>query len=72
MKAALAALTALTVAPSAFAPVSADAALDPIDSLEALRRQVERWSEAALPSRGPQDIEDVVGWLDRSFYRFRG
>jgi hypothetical protein len=71
VKAALAALAALTVAPSAFAPVSADAALDPIDSLDALRRHVERWSEVALSDRGPQEIADVVGWLDRSFYRFR-
>ena len=45
-------------------------ALDTVDSLETLRREVERWGEAALPDGGPEDIDEVVDWLDRNFYRF--
>lgn len=64
------ALAALAIAPSAFGPLDGMPALETVDSLETLRREVERWGEAALPEGGPEDINDVVDWLDRNFYRF--
>lgn len=63
-------LPVMHIAPSAFAHGKVPAAAG-VDSLEELRRQVARWGETALQDPGAGDIDDVVGWLDQNFFRFR-
>ncbi|MEW6688857.1 MAG: hypothetical protein AB1452_07160 [Pseudomonadota bacterium] len=42
-----------------------------VASLEALRKEVEKWGDMYNPRRTEQEIEDLVAWLNRDFYRFR-
>jgi mono/diheme cytochrome c family protein len=41
-----------------------------IKSLAALRREVERWNDRMNPKFTRQEVEDLVAWLNRDFYRF--
>jgi hypothetical protein len=56
----------LTVAPSAFAPGEVGA-VPHIKSLSALKAEVERHF-GKLPTK---DIEALVGWFNRNFFRFK-
>ena len=62
-------LSVLSVAPSAFVD-GVDVAEPQAATLEQLRRDVERWGEAALLDATAEDYDDVTGWLNRNFYRF--
>lgn len=42
-----------------------------IDSLPALRKEVERWGDYYNPALSPQEIDDLVAYLDTQFYKFR-
>jgi mono/diheme cytochrome c family protein len=41
-----------------------------IDTPDALRREVARWGDYYNPALSEQEIEDLVAYLDRDFYRF--
>lgn len=41
-----------------------------ITSLPALRKEVERWADYYNPKPGAGEIEDLVAYLNRDFYRF--
>lgn len=41
-----------------------------VQSLAELRRETERWAEGYNPNPTPQEIEDLVAYLNRDFYRF--
>jgi len=41
-----------------------------VTSLRALRRTVERYGDYYNPRLSRQDIDDLVAWLNRDFYRF--
>jgi hypothetical protein len=56
----------LTVAPSAFGPGDLGA-VPRIKSLSALKEEVERHF-GKLPTK---DIEALVGWFNRNFFRFK-
>lgn len=63
--------TLLSIAPSAF--VAGEAGRESkarIASLRELRREVERWERDNSPRYSRQDVEELVGWLNRNFYRF--
>ncbi|OGA08631.1 MAG: hypothetical protein A3D95_02215 [Betaproteobacteria bacterium RIFCSPHIGHO2_12_FULL_69_13] len=70
-------LALLTMAPSAFAvgdPVGQGAELyvppkARIQSIAMLRKEVARWGERYDPGISKQDIEDLVEWLNRNFYK---
>jgi hypothetical protein len=63
----------LNMAPSAFA--LGDAALVPaspkhrIRSLSGLRKEVVCWSQQYNPALSRQDVDAVVGWLNKNFYK---
>ena len=42
-----------------------------VQSLAALRREVIRWSDHYNPPFSKADVDDVVAYLNREFYRFR-
>ncbi|MCX8017201.1 MAG: hypothetical protein N2690_04795 [Rhodocyclaceae bacterium] len=42
-----------------------------VDSLEALKKETLRWGDYYNPALSAQDVEDVVAYLNRDFYRFR-
>jgi len=41
-----------------------------VDSLSRLKREVERWNDMYNPKMKKQDIEDLVDFLNRDFYKF--
>lgn len=41
-----------------------------VQSLEQLRRETGRWADHYNPRPTPQEIEDLVAYLNRDFYRF--
>ncbi len=41
-----------------------------VQSLAELRRETERWANHYNPKPTPQEIEDLVAYLNRGFYRF--
>ncbi len=41
-----------------------------IDTRDGLRKEVARWGDYYNPALSEQEIEDVVAYLDRDFYRF--
>ena len=43
-----------------------------ITSLKALRREVERYGDYYNPRLSKQDLDDLVAWLNRDFYKFPG
>jgi len=64
-------MTLLSIAPSAF--VAGDAGGERkarIASLRELRKEVERWERRNNPRYSKQDVEDLLGWLNRNFYKF--
>jgi len=64
-------MTLLSIAPSAF--VAGDPAGESkarIASLRELRKEVERWERRNNPRYSKQDVEDLLGWLNRNFYKF--
>lgn len=42
-----------------------------IDSMPALRKEVERWGDYYNPAFSPQEIDDVVAYLNAQFYKFQ-
>jgi len=64
-------MTLLSFAPSAFVAGEAEPARKArISSLRELRREVERWESRNNPRYTKQDVEDMVGWFNRNFYKF--
>ncbi|HUJ86930.1 MAG TPA: hypothetical protein VLX30_08780 [Burkholderiales bacterium] len=64
-------MTLFSIAPSAF--VAGEAGREPearITSLRQLRREVERWESRNHRRCNKQDVDDLVGWLNRNFYKF--
>ncbi|MGA7984570.1 MAG: hypothetical protein WCA01_05250 [Burkholderiales bacterium] len=64
-------MTLLSIAPSAF--VAGEAGQEckaRIGSLRQLRREVEYWESRNNPRYSEQDVDDLVGWLNRNFYKF--
>lgn len=41
-----------------------------INALAALRKEVDRWSRSYNPKLSKAEIDDLVAYLDRDFYRF--
>jgi hypothetical protein len=41
-----------------------------IKSREALRKEVIRWGDYYNPALSEQDVDDLVAYLDRDFYKF--
>lgn len=41
-----------------------------IKALAVLQREVERWNDRMNPKFTRQEVEDLVAWLNRDFYRF--
>lgn len=41
-----------------------------VQSLDHLRRETERWADHYNPKPTSQEIEDLVAYLNRDFYRF--
>lgn len=41
-----------------------------VKTLAALRREVDKWNDRMNPKFTAQEIEDLVAWLNRDFYRF--
>ena len=42
-----------------------------IRSLKALRKEVERWNDHYNPKMTKQEVEDVVTYLNETFYKFK-
>jgi hypothetical protein len=64
-------MTLLSIAPSAFVAGEAGGeSKASVTSLRALRREAERWERRNSPRYSKQDVEDLVGWLNRNFYKF--
>ena len=41
-----------------------------VKTLAALKKETERWNDRMNPKFTAQEIEDIVAWLNRDFYRF--
>ena len=41
-----------------------------VKSLKALRKAVEDWNDRYNPKFGKKDVEDLVAYLNRDFYKF--
>lgn len=41
-----------------------------VKSLAALRKETERWNDRMNPKFSKQEIDDLVAYLNRDFYRF--
>jgi mono/diheme cytochrome c family protein len=41
-----------------------------IKSRDALRKEVARWGDYYNPALSEQDVDDLVAYLDRDFYKF--
>lgn len=39
-------------------------------TLSALKKETERWNDRMNPKFTRQEVEDIVAWLNRDFYRF--
>ena len=42
-----------------------------VRSLVSLRREVEKWNDRYNPKFSKRDVDDLVEYLNRDFYRFR-
>lgn len=42
-----------------------------VKSLEVLRKETLRWGDYYNPALSPQDVDDVVAYLNRDFYKFK-
>jgi hypothetical protein len=40
-----------------------------VKTLTALKRETERWNDRMNPKFSKQDVEDIVAWLNRDFYK---
>lgn len=41
-----------------------------VKTLAALKREVDKWNDRMNPKFTKQEIEDLIAWLNRDFYRF--
>ncbi len=41
-----------------------------VTTLAALKKETERWNDRMNPKFTAQEIEDIVAWLNRNFYKF--
>ncbi|MDP1674662.1 MAG: cytochrome c [Burkholderiales bacterium] len=41
-----------------------------VKTLAALKKETERWNDRMNPKFTRQEIEDIVAWMNRDFYRF--
>jgi mono/diheme cytochrome c family protein len=41
-----------------------------VKTLAALKKETERWNDRMNPKFTPQEIDDIVAWLNRDFYKF--
>lgn len=41
-----------------------------VKSLSALKREIEKWNDRMNPKFTRQEIEDLVAWLNATFYKF--
>mgnify|MGYP001569408363 CR=1 FL=1 len=41
-----------------------------VATLKALRKETERWGDMYNPRLSKQDVDDLVAWLNRDFYKF--
>jgi len=41
-----------------------------IKSRDALRKEVQRWGDYYNPALSEQDVDDLVAYLDKDFYKF--
>ncbi|MGE4110049.1 MAG: cytochrome c [Burkholderiales bacterium] len=41
-----------------------------VKTLAALKKETERWNDRMNPKFTKQEIEDIVAWLNRDYYRF--
>lgn len=42
-----------------------------VKTLAALKKETERWNDRMNPKFTAQEVEDIVAWLNRDFYRFQ-
>lgn len=42
-----------------------------VKTLAALKRETERWNDRMNPKFSKQEVEDIVAWLNRDFYKFQ-
>lgn len=42
-----------------------------IKSLDALYKETRRWGDYYNPAFSPQDVDDMVAYLNRDFYKFK-
>lgn len=42
-----------------------------VKTLSALKKETERWNDRMNPKFTVQEIEDLVAWLNREFYKFK-
>lgn len=40
-----------------------------VTTLSALKKEVERWNDRMNPKFTKQEVEDIVAWLNRDFYK---
>jgi mono/diheme cytochrome c family protein len=41
-----------------------------VKTLVALKKEVEKWNDRMNPKFTPQEVDDLVAWLNRDFYKF--
>lgn len=41
-----------------------------VKTLAVLKKEVERWNDRMNPKFSKQEIDDIVAWLNRDFYKF--
>lgn len=41
-----------------------------VKTLAALKKETERWNDRMNPKFTRQEIEDIVAWMNRDFYKF--
>lgn len=41
-----------------------------VKTLSALKKETERWNDRMNPKFTKQEIDDIVAWLNRDFYKF--
>jgi len=41
-----------------------------VKTLAALKKEIERWNDRMNPKFSKQEVEDIVAWLNRDFYKF--
>jgi hypothetical protein len=42
-----------------------------VSTLTMLRQEIERWNDRMNPKFTAQEVEDLLAWLNREFYRFK-